>query len=851
MNKTLARIFALLVASVAGLPAFATNYVVNNGISESATKTLIAGDTLTVQEGGTIQILDLDEQGYSTAVSFQGNTTITNYGVITNHNALSESALSGSGANAGPVNIINTGTMSTELTAFGSAPQPAVDLASLTASPINFTSIGGTITGGILLPNANVAAIVNLRGNMASEWQIGRNSGAAGSQGIVNIFGNIKTTTFRRLQNNNDIPVLYNLEAINILANDTQFSITGGPGISVTGVNHFNVAANTTVSLGTLATGVSFAVTNLANSGTMIFNGVAGNQTTIYANPFANTGGLVIGPHVTMAGVLNLNAGSNVTGDIVAGVGGLQINVNGNFATAGTIVADQIAINNSGTLAVNNALTAPVTNAGILALSDAQTITGTYMQTPNGIFQTTLNKVGIGNFGSLTIAGAATLQGKIEVLSPKNEVDILSGNYTIISSGGILTDNTVLVAPSSLVLSITKTANANNLILTAIRTPYVQMLKEPPTAPYYNVANTLEQFRNSGETADVRKLLLAVDSLPTVAALQNALVELAPTTNGGSLMGGLIAQNLALEKIADRLDADRAGVDLYKSGYSAGDMAEGRGSYGPMVFANTSRQQKQGGIQGYTAFTGGFGFLGDVPLTETVKIGAAISYADTHVKSNNLMNVAHNTTFINSLQGAFYSSLDYSPFFIDSMVSVTGNRYKNKRQITATQQTATGNFNGFQYTGKARGGFVLLRVNGIEAAPLASIQYTQLKQNSYIEKGASGANLAINAQSSNLTQLGLGLRISDTTDADEFYPEIHAMVLNDLKSPNFQTAARFTEGGPSFITPGVQGAKRAVNMGASLTMLMAEDFLVTGGYDLESKKAFTSHSASLKFRWTF
>jgi uncharacterized protein with beta-barrel porin domain len=100
-------------------------------------------------------------------------------------------------------------------------------------------------------------------------------------------------------------------------------------------------------------------------------------------------------------------------------------------------------------------------------------------------------------------------------------------------------------------------------------------------------------------------------------------------------------------------------------------------------------------------------------------------------------------------------------------------------------------------------------------------------------------------------QVGMGVKITEVSQSEEFIPEIHALFINDIKSPSLTVTSQFVDGGGAFISAGPLSPKNGINIGGSVTALVSENFLLIGGYDLEAKKTFISHSASLKFKWLF
>ncbi len=103
----------------------------------------------------------------------------------------------------------------------------------------------------------------------------------------------------------------------------------------------------------------------------------------------------------------------------------------------------------------------------------------------------------------------------------------------------------------------------------------------------------------------------------------------------------------------------------------------------------------------------------------------------------------------------------------------------------------------------------------------------------------------------NATRAYFGGKIANKSQAENFLPEIHAYYIVDLNNPNVLITSQFVSGGGTFVSTGPQAPKTGVNVGASITALLSENFVASGGYDFEGKKSFRSHSASLKFKFLF
>jgi outer membrane autotransporter protein len=109
----------------------------------------------------------------------------------------------------------------------------------------------------------------------------------------------------------------------------------------------------------------------------------------------------------------------------------------------------------------------------------------------------------------------------------------------------------------------------------------------------------------------------------------------------------------------------------------------------------------------------------------------------------------------------------------------------------------------------------------------------------------------VSASQVNGLRFGIGGRLMDISQPDEFLPEVHVFYICDAKRPNLIVTSRFADGGGAFVAQGPLQPKSGINVGASITAMMSDQFLLTGSYDFEGKANFTSHSASVKFRWLF
>lgn len=615
----------------------------------------------------------------------------------------------------------------------------------------------------------------------------------------------------------------------------------------------------------------SGGVYNLAvnNNGLLIVsNGVSGYNNLAVAvggTLSLNNRGNLSNALALNGGTLNLNGGTyrgNVTG-----VNGI-VNVNSLFTPPGSINAGTININDGGKLNSTRNVSANIWNinkGGILCAnsnipgslnlnsggtytpiqSGLNVINGNYLQA--GTLNITLIDAEGSKYTQLQVTGNTTLNGgTINVALPDKGANIADKEVFDIISSGTLTSNALpTVYSPSFLLSFKPVVKDNVLGLVASR----KALTSVHTNSTLNgVSGALDGIQNSGNSAGLSKILTALNGQTSQAGIEQILLTLVPDEALTPLIDSHeTIFRLSLEEVFKRMNLLRVGANPFKTDYVAGDMSDNKNSYGPFIIGNTTKQKPRDGISGFTATTGGFGLLVDTPVVEDTHIGVAASYAGTNVRRDDKTG---NNTMINNVQGILYGSTEYGPLFADGALSYGVNRYRGKRNIPAINETAIGTYSSIQYGGKIRGGFSVSWGN-LEFSPLATLQYVHLNRGSYVETGAPGANLSVKSRQVNDMQVGLGGRLADIGQVEEFFPEIHILYIVDTRRPNLQVTSQFIDGGPAFVTAGPLPPKSGVNAGLSITAMLSDQLLFTGSYDLLAKKSLISNSASIKFRWLF
>lgn len=567
------------------------------------------------------------------------------------------------------------------------------------------------------------------------------------------------------------------------------------------------------------------------------------------------TSGAWNGPVTIGAATLEMNGGTVTQGITGNGANTSALEITGAF-TPSAAITDVGAINvrQGGALLLTQdtaGAVGSVVNAGTIThtANTPRAIVQDFTQTVNGTLNFGITSVTGTQYSQLQVGGQTTLNGGTLNVQLSPGAQVKDGDvFDIIMSGNIAGGILPTVPKPSLFFGFKPVITGNRLQLIATRSGCICM---NTIRPLDGVANKMDDLSGNNNFKPVLDILMQQKSKQ---GYEEKLEQLAPP--------GLKNEHIAIAQIAgaenqvlQRLDTLRAintsgvlaSANHIRTGYAAGDEMERARSYAPIVFGNSTKQSMMEGLSGYKAITTGFGLLTDMPILEHFRVGLGASYANSVVRQSN--NTGSHTT-IGSTQGMAYGSAHYGIFFLDTVLSAGINNYRGKRSITFLNQTATSHYTGSQYGTKMKTG-VAIPFRRIEISPTAAVQYMHLNVGQYTEQGAGISNQQLSAVRTNTVRVSLGGKIADRNTETKIFPEFHAFYLIDVKNSQVTVTSRFVDGGGSFQSQSVMPPKRGVNLGASVTALISDDFTLSGGYDLEKKKAFSSHSVLLKFKFLF
>ncbi len=326
--------------------------------------------------------------------------------------------------------------------------------------------------------------------------------------------------------------------------------------------------------------------------------------------------------------------------------------------------------------------------------------------------------------------------------------------------------------------------------------------------------------------------------------------QLRPEANNASTQVAMSAANQVSSVIGMHQDQVRTASNG-NSGVSTGEAAQGAGFW-MQGFGFKGEQKERGGVDGYTADTGGFVLGGDKAVGNgDVRVGAAFAYASTSINGEGVTTA--NRTDIDSYQGTVYGSYNAGAWYVDAALGYGQHQYDTKRYVALAGASITGKHDANQYLAKVGVGYPLA-FGRATFTPLASLAYVNLDQDGYTETDptASGAALTVGSTKTDSLRSGLGAKVSVPLSTGKLNTALEARaVWNHEFADTQQDIASSFVGGTSFTTNGVAQARDSANLGLGVSLNSANGQTLSVNYDAEVKSDYVSHTAALKFRYDF
>ena len=623
------------------------------------------------------------------------------------------------------------------------------------------------------------------------------------------------------------ITTTYGKGTLNYLGNTVLYGEIGTTGKSLNAVN-FNTATNNVVqkiNYDVYATNTTVGHTSSINDSSINLTDVTGQYDYAGATTIKEFRG---------------QTAANITDDITFG-GNLIISDAKsaiNFGTSHVTVDGDFTTNDG---AMSFTVNTRDNTSGNQA---ASTSSGSGQVTTAALNMSGSEKVHINYVGSLANNGTYTLISDTGTTG--------TGTYSHVDGDGKVTDNSFAIDTK-----IDKTAGISDLILRADRTAggnysadqlYVQ---KSDTNGHFsnNAAVALAGISaNGSQTDDMIEVIqkLELDSFGYGNSKENLAVQvqkLAPIVNTSFAQTSISATKLVTDTVGSRLSDTR--------GLSSGDAIVDKGVWAKVI-GSTASQDKVGQFDGYSLSSGGVVFGIDKELQNNTIIGLAAGYTNTKTEQDDFRDGDSSTT--DSYQLSLYASKTFDKAYIDGALSYTKHNTDGTRS-SAIGREASYDVDANQLSAKINGGYNFLFENKVTLTPFASLEYSNIKQDSYKEEGAGAISLSVDDVTVNRGAAGLGVKISKeikTEDNVVYIPEFKLGANKYFGDDDVEVTAQFDQGN-KFVTKGAEMSDMMYNAGLGLKTKFTEDTSVSLSTDYERSNDgdFQGVNGQLTFRMQF
>jgi autotransporter-associated beta strand protein len=650
---------------------------------------------------------------------------------------------------------------------------------------------------------------------------------------------------------------------------------SGAGTLTLSGVNTYT--GTTTISGGSLvlsSTGSIAASSGVVNDGSLDISGttagavikslsgtgavlMGGKTLTLsaaadtFSGTLSGTGGLV----KQGTGTQVLNGSNTYTGSTAVQNGALVV---GDATHASAAIAGAVTVSSGATVSGFGSVGGLLTNNGtVMAGSSAATGTLTavsYVQDAGAAFRTSV--ASDSSYGKLAVSGTASLpsNAKIDVNvigSPAiSNAKVLSN---VISASTLTSDGTFVVTDNSALYDFLAVKNGNAVDLCTVLAGHACVPDAPSVSTGVTqaalasgnfqglgAAQVLDSFvAMTSPTGDLSNVVTALGGLSTQQEVSDAVRQTLPLLGGGSAQATNNVLHGMNRIIQSRMDANR--------GLSSGDDFMGDRQVWAKPFGAWATQNSRDGFAGFDSRSQGMVIGADSAVSARTRVGAAFTYARTHVDGSS--GVAPQSTQVDTYQLAGYGTYNLDAVTdIDYQVDLGKSDYEGNRTINfgGLSRNAKSSFDSWSAHAGAGLGRLFMVSDAVSIVPAVRLDYTKVRTSGYTESGADSLNLAVDAANYEELLLSSDAKVSyAVSDKLKLLGSVAAGY--DLVGKQAQVTSTFVGGGPAFVTKGVEASRWLVRAGLGVQMLNEKGLKMTVRYDAEYRtsgflnQSFSAH----------
>jgi outer membrane autotransporter protein len=267
-------------------------------------------------------------------------------------------------------------------------------------------------------------------------------------------------------------------------------------------------------------------------------------------------------------------------------------------------------------------------------------------------------------------------------------------------------------------------------------------------------------------------------------------------------------------------------------------------------FGGGMNQTAQGGFSGYNGSNWGFAGGFDHRYNDDLAVGAAVTYAKTHLSQADQQ--SGNTSGIDTYQLSLYGTKNVDIGYLEAMVAYARQAYTGQRN-TGITGTADSFFGGNSWSARIGGGIPYQIDSTTTVTPIIRLDWSHIDQNGYNEHGGGVMDLNVLSSSADRLRSSLGGQLIHNTDlfGVRTQPYLRVFWHYDFLNTGVTTTSSFAGGGSAFITPGQSLDHNTGTVGAGINVLSTDNLTATVGYDANLGSGYQSHTAQATVKWSF
>lgn len=640
------------------------------------------------------------------------------------------------------------------------------------------------------------------------------------------------------------------------LVSDTDAAITFMG--DVTGTGTLTVAANDATELTTVTGNVGTSTVSMAaaefetdtdfngdiyaSTIEVGLNGLNDAAVTLSGNATGNVEFQTSLSSLTFDGTTAQTVTGNLSGIAAASDGAVTVSNTAGVTVTGSMTVSSLTVGAGASLSVGSDLN----TANAISLTDTSVLTlGSSIADGQTIFTTT----------DVTVSGSTSDTNTVVI-----NVDEDLGDATVVLfSGGVNSDDVTEYSVTDTTFytyDLSQTVADTDLTLTGTKKTTSEIASGVGISAQEAVAlDTIYTVYTglASPTADEVALATAISNALATggATAKNAAEQLAPQSDtlgaGTAAVMGAGAQSIGTTSVrlaSLRTGAQYAGLENGETGFAAGDAAMASAVWAK-TFGNWISQDAADGVAGYDADTYGVAIGADKEVMDGVRVGAAISYANTDVDGDGAGN---SQLDIDSYQLTVYGDYTADKYYVEGMVGFAFNTTDTERTLLTNR--LTGDYDSQQYMASIGAGMPIWLEGNTYVTPTVGLAYTHVTSDSYTETGVGGVNMDPDDVDSLVASVGAKVHTSMDYYSGRLVPSAKVGVSYDLIGDEAQATAAYTAGGAAFAVEGSDVEELAGTVGLGLTYEQ-DAWSVGMNYTGEFKSDYQGHSAVLEARFKF